>query len=720
LTGSRKLGTVDETLLGKGFLMRVQHWIAALVALSVLLLGRQSGFAQNPPQGYPTLLPASQLTTAPANANPVMTGEAGSANPYAAQTPSPTANFSNSLSEPEYGSGYPAVTPPVPPQFGADVYGSTVQPYPQVSPFDFSFGNYFNWGGIWKHNENTQPRQFYFKADALFIQTIRPEGVFGDPNAESYARQVRDFLNGASTSSSSSSTTSGSAQPNGTTSSTTSSTTSGEGSVSQVLTDQGFIVDTPYYEYTQFNYYNAVNLSTFSPLETEGGKFTLGYWNPDESGLAAYFWFGGVADNQFNALNYATRQPTDLKGLYQIIRFLQNPTSQYSGNLATMGPEIPGFNYRKFTPDLVLQANLFNLRGLPVADNTVTGQTIPYDIYFGIDTTSQQLGTGLDYYLTPLFDSKWFTVAPSVGFKYLNIREGLSFLGIDSGMLYGPSSSTSSSSTSTTTTTSTSTSTTSGIAASPDRDFKAQPLPSGNNTELATDPIVDPAGTLSSVSSSSSSSSSTSSTTSGALFSLPSPFALLPATINIGTMSNVFGPNVGLRYQMGGSHLRLIGETKVGVMADFESISLSGDNIGNTTRVNGNSVTWPAELTDGTVLPSPRPENNQDLIIPTPANPNPNAFSSSQSHSHVSPMVEQSLTAECQLFQYIPVLRNLWGFRNATFSAGLDFIYIGDLIQTNNSVIYQGDPMAGMFPVISVQHDGWWTINYSTGLSWDF
>jgi hypothetical protein len=354
---------------------------------------------------------------------------------------------------------------------------------------------------------------------------------------------------------------------------------------------------------------------------------------------------------------------------------------------------------------------------LPVADNTARGQTIPYDVYFDVKTTSQQIGTNLDYYFTPIFERKWIMINPSVGVTYMNVKESLGFLGIDSGMLYNGGSSSSSSST-----------TVSGFL----RDYKAQSFPNGiddNEDGIIDNAIITEAGPSSSTSGSSSgsggssggSSGSGSSTTStvviGSTISLPSPFALLPATIDISTSSNIVGPTGGLRYLIGGKSFHLIGETKFGVMADFEQIALSGNNIGSTTRVNGQPVLFQPEavnLLHGNV------EYQQDLIIPTPANPNPNAFSSSETHAHVAPYFEQSLVAEAPVLQYIPYVNKISLLSNAQFRLGYQFIWIGNVINTNQSVDYEGDPMAGMFPTIQPTHSGWWTQNGSVGVSWNW
>ncbi len=362
------------------------------------------------------------------------------------------------------------------------------------------------------------------------------------------------------------------------------------------------------------------------------------------------------------------------------------------GSIDAIAGDLPSFNGTKFTPTQLFESDLQNLRGLPVADNTKAGQTIPYDIYFDVKTTSQQIGTNLDYYFTPIFERKWIMINPSVGVTYMNVKESLSFLGIDSGLLYS--------------------------SAGNLRNFKAQSFPNGIDDN--TDGIIDNAIFIepgpSSVSSSSTS--STTSTTSGtASVSMPTPFALVPATIDISTSSNIVGPTGGLRYLIGGKSFHITGETKFGIMADFEQIGLSGNNIGSTTRINGTPVTFPS----GTVNTlHGDAEYQQDLIIPTPANPNPNTFSSSETHAHVSPYFEQSFVAEAPVLQWIPYVNKISILSNAQFRLGYQFIWIGNMINTNQSVDYQGDPMAGMFPTIQPTHSGWWTQNGSIGVSWQW
>jgi hypothetical protein len=677
--------------------MRVKRRLAIYFGLGLLLLGgRQSVQAQSQPGVF-------QLNgSSPPPANGSMPAPGPTFNGPAA----PPSSFNGSLAAQEY-SSYPSVVPVVPPNLPPETYGPTVNPWPTVSPFDYSFQSDRNIGGIWEHVERTRGRQWYFNSDFLWMSTKPQQGIFGNPNAQTYVRQERDFINSTNGSSGSSS---GSGSGSGSSSSTTSA------AQNQLLQDQGFIVDTPAYFASLANYYNALDLGTLGNLITEGGRFQVGFWNPDNSGFDARFWFGGQASDNFNAADDETQRPKDLAGFEQILRFLQNNNIV---NLGLAGQSLdliegvdPAFNGTKFSPTQLFSLDLQNLRGLPVADNTARGQTIPYDIYFDVKTTSQQIGTNLDYYFTPVFERKWLVVNPSVGVTYMNVKESLGFLGIDSGLLYSPSTTTSSSGGS-------GSSTTSGAL----RDYKAQSFPNGIDDNQ--DGIIDNAGSPesgpsssssgSSGSSGGSSSSSSGSTTFG--ITAPTPFTLLPATLDISTTSNIVGPTAGLRYLIGGKAFHIIGETKFGVMADFEQIALSGNNIGSTTRINGNPVTFQPEAFNtvhGNV------EYQQDLIIPTPANPNPNTFSSSETHAHVSPYFEQSFTAEAPILQWVPYVNKISILSKAQFRLGYQFIWIGNVINTNQSVDYEGDPMAGMFPTIQPTHSGWWTQNGSVGVSWQW
>jgi hypothetical protein len=86
----------------------------------------------------------------------------------------------------------------------------------------------------------------------------------------------------------------------------------------------------------------------------------------------------------------------------------------------------------------------------------------------------------------------------------------------------------------------------------------------------------------------------------------------------------------------------------------------------------------------------------------------------------VSPLFQQSFIAEAPILAYVPVVNKIWPLNNAVFRLGYTFIWAGGVINTNESVLYQGDPMAGLFPKIEPSHSGWWTQNGSIGVTWEW
>jgi hypothetical protein len=153
--------------------MRVKRRLAVCFGLALLLLGgRHSVLAQNEPGVY---------QTNPGNPPPTSNGSYAPAPNFSGPAPAPT-SFNGSLANPEY-SNYPSVIPVVPPPLPADTYGAAINPYPAISPYDYSYQNDTNVGGIWEHTERTRDRKYYFTSDFLFMSTKPPSGIFGNPKA---------------------------------------------------------------------------------------------------------------------------------------------------------------------------------------------------------------------------------------------------------------------------------------------------------------------------------------------------------------------------------------------------------------------------------------------------------------------------------------------------------------------------------------------------------
>jgi len=47
-------------------------------------------------------------------------------------------------------------------------------------------------------------------------------------------------------------------------------------------------------------------------------------------------------------------------------------------------------------------------------------------------------------------------------------------------------------------------------------------------------------------------------------------------------------------------------------------------------------------------------------------------------------------------------------------------MWVGDAIETNQSIDYEGNPMAGLKPRIVVDRGSWYSDNWSVGVSWNW
>lgn len=112
--------------------------------------------------------------------------------------------------------------------------------------------------------------------------------------------------------------------------------------------------------------------------------------------------------------------------------------------------------------------------------------------------------------------------------------------------------------------------------------------------------------------------------------------------------SQLAGPEIGLRYDIGGERLHLYGMSRLTAAANREQLSLYGQNLG-----------------DGFSNPFPPP---------TAANPHPTAFSLSSTHTFVTPVFDTAVYAEFPLFEAIPVLNKTRVFREANFRLGYQYL----------------------------------------------
>ena len=109
-----------------------------------------------------------------------------------------------------------------------------------------------------------------------------------------------------------------------------------------------------------------------------------------------------------------------------------------------------------------------------------------------------------------------------------------------------------------------------------------------------------------------------------------------------------------------------------------------------------------------------------NLLLPSPDNARPNSFSDLQSHDHVSTLFQQSFNLEAPLFRHVPVLRRVSVLEKAQFRLGYSVMFIGYVVDPANSIQWNGNPAAGLFPFIKDHHTTFVTSFYNFGLGWKF
>ncbi len=176
-------------------------------------------------------------------------------------------------------------------------------------------------------------------------------------------------------------------------------------------------------------------------------------------------------------------------------------------------------------------------------------------------------------------------------------------------------------------------------------------------------------------------------------------YPLYEATLNNEVQSHIAGPEIGLRFDLGSGKkgLSIWGETIVGLAANFEEISLNGDDIGDP-------------LIDARF--------NRPTLVPRLLDPTiDSTFSEKNSGTHLSPTFQQSIFADMHLFKYVPGLKKMDLFEEAKLRFGYTVNYIGEVGTPTDSIKWQGFPL---FPEIQNNRKLWYTQQFNLGIDWTF
>lgn len=527
---------------------------------------------------------------------------------------------------PPSGPGYQPGYPPTP---------ATLAPYPGNSVYDSQYSKHYIQDGLWHRLAPENGRRKFFNFDVLYARTRKPMGFIGNKNALSYKDLILPILE---------------EDPYD-----LGDSGGGGGNQQQSVIDQ--FRGTPEAGIPGFNYYNAVKLqNVMEDPNGTGLRLQIGYFDPDESGLVVEG-FGHSLDTNFNARDTLGRGRGQQKGT---VLQLLSPPDFLSNDL---GPD---------DPDLILQNNLLNLRGIPLDDGTPFGVTSPYDLEYKLSAETDTLGLAATWVMAPTYRRKSLMIRPLFGIRYLRVHERFGFIGQDSGLSYDNLE---------------------DLDDPFNGDVKVHSPPDRFDNDR--DGIVDPAALV-----------EESGNQGGGggggdddefrfiIYNDPTVYPITSFLKNY-TRSDMVGPEIGVRYDLGGKKFKLWGQTKFGILANSERTRLSGDNIGMVTRQNNFNL--------------PSPENNR-----------PNRFSDRKNNSHVSPILEQSIFMEAPIFSSIPLLKRVKILRNARFRFGYTLVYVGEVARPYESIVWRGHPAEGLYPTIDVDRSSWWTKNLSYSINWSY
>ena len=550
-------------------------------------------------------------------------------------------------------------------------------PWPETSPYQNSFSQQTFNGGLWSESENNLTRRYRLNVEYLTGLTRTSDSFIGNKDAQTYPQTIQAEVG---------------TQQGG---------QGGQGQNNQ----QGGILS-PFLD-------SQANATVGAPLfrafdfgkndrkmNNQGARVIWGYDRADDSGIRLGFLTNqGTFDyNARDALPSSrdTQRDYALFAIEQIhiINELnaQGNTAaaaQLQSELTQLTAQQPTRVGRFNNLNQVLQNNIDNLGGLALNDGSLRtfgdgtklgGVTVPYDLEFQIKLRSQLYGGNAEWVMSPILNWGTLKVRPTVGARYFYLQEGFRFFGQDSGLAYTSSQQQGGGGGG-------------GGNQNLSPDIKIHAVPDGIDDD--SDGIVDNAGGEGSGQQAGQGGQQNQQNTLS-FFSFHDHFRYpITSYLNNDAEQHLGGGELGLSYDFGGDILLITGSTKVGLLANYSRLKLSGDNIAMHTR-----------------------ESN--LLLASTADATPNSFTDEKTTAHVSPMFEQAINAEAPLFQYVPVLKRFSVFEKARFRAGYSILLIGGVADTAGSVLWQGNPSIGLFPKIQENRNTYSTHNYNVGVSWEY
>jgi hypothetical protein len=149
--------------------------------------------------------------------------------------------------------------------------------------------------------------------------------------------------------------------------------------------------------------------------------------------------------------------------------------------------------------------------------------------------------------------------------------------------------------------------------------------------------------------------------------------------------SYLAGPQVGLQFDVGGEHLKLVGHSRVGLAMNHEQMELSSFGIGDGFRLGYDQRS---------------------------------RFVEEQEHTRLSPTTTQELIAEANIFHFIPVINRFAFFEEAKFRISYQFNGAFEIQRPHRIVEYNAFPL---IPAIrNDQETRWYVESWNFGVHWNY
>jgi hypothetical protein len=329
------------------------------------------------------------------------------------------------------------------------------------------------------------------------------------------------------------------------------------------------------------------------------------------------------------------------------------------------------------TPDLIALAIIkirpYPLLGLALPGDDrdadgLDGVVVPYDLYVDLQYVSSVYGGNLDWYFTPTYDGDYFKIRPLAGARVMTVNELFSFDAGDSNL---------------------------GYTLSP-------PVIVGgggggnqdtNPRDLAPSDLDDPP------------------------YAIPSatgPGSPIQSYLMSRTEGFFAGPEVGLRFDIGGDKFKVFLQSKFGLLAYQATRKISGFNIGDHYNIINDAV-----LATNSGLPLD-PDTDGDGIPDNPlrsAGITGSTFEETRRSTQVAPMFEQGIFFEAPVLGYVPIIKKLPAFEQAQFQVGYTFMVLGAVYRPTEQIAWRQFPD---FPTFERDKSKFYTQNLSLGVHWDY